>query len=57
MRASDVAYLASLVERAPSNYPGKAALLDELQDIYRRAQGSRSIYRVPVTVELSVEVA
>lgn len=56
MKASDIAYLATLVEKAPSNYPGKADLLQELQEIYRRTQSGRfgPGCRVPVMPEIGI---
>jgi len=57
VKASDIAYLAALVEKASSNYPGRGDLLAELQDIYRRAQRSGMVYRVPVMTTIDVSVS
>lgn len=56
MRAADIAYLASLVEKAPSNYQRRGLLLEELQRIYREAQSHRygGLYRVPVLPSIGV---
>jgi hypothetical protein len=50
MNASDIAYIAALVEKAPSTYPRRKALVEELQRIYRMAQSGvgHDVYRVPV---------
>lgn len=57
MKASDIAYLAALVERAPSSHPRQKEILAELQDIYRATQGRRwgtPIARVPVQPDLTI---
>lgn len=40
MKASDLAYLAALVEKSPSTYSRRIELLEELQDLYRKTQGN-----------------
>lgn len=51
IRASDIAYLIALVEKAPSHYPRRAELIEELQNVYRATQGRRygtDVTRFPV---------
>jgi len=50
MNASDIAYLVALVEKAPSSYPRRKALIEELQEIYRKAQAGvgYGVYRVAI---------
>jgi len=54
MRASDIAYICALVEKAPSSYPRRDVLIEELQRIYIEAQGGRhgETYNIPVSPTL-----
>lgn len=55
MKASDIAYLTALVEKAPSSYPRRKDLIEELQEIYRKSQrGLGGRYRVPIQPEISI---
>lgn len=57
MKASDIAYMIALIEKAPSTYPRREKLIEELQDIYNAAQGRRygaDTYRVPVMPSIGV---
>lgn len=55
MKASDIAYLVALVEKAPSSYHRRKALIEELQEIYQKAQAGvgHGVYRVPVVPSMS----
>ena len=47
LKASDIAYIIALIEKAPSNNPRREKLIEILQDVYQAAQGRR--YGSPVT--------
>ena len=51
IQASDIAYIIALIERAPSNYPRRAYIIDQLQYIYRACQGRKyggDVIRAPI---------
>ena len=56
MRAMDIAYLTSLVGKAPSHYPRRKELIEELQGIFRAANSRKygMEYRVPIMATLDV---
>lgn len=56
MKASDIAFLISLMEESLGNYKGRNELKEELQQIYRDAQSCKygDRLRVPVIPEIDV---
>jgi hypothetical protein len=58
MKASDIAYIVSVIEKSPSSYPRRNVLIAELQDMYRATQGLRyglDVVHFPIQPEIRVE--